>query len=103
MKTKKYILIMMLLALFTFSGCDEDTGSDADEKQAAKTKALMAEAERQVGMPAIVNFQERKLAKYIMEQCDREDLICYAYVVNLNGELIFIGKCLGYGLPYSVQ
>ena len=64
----------------------------------------MDEAVRQVGMPAIVNFQERKLAKMIFELRDREDLICYAYIkCEYTGELTFIGKCVGYGLPYSVQ
>jgi len=91
--------VLALILLFVAVGCEET----ADTRQAEATKALMAEAEAQVGMPAIVNFQERKLAKYIIEQCDRENLVCYAYVVNLQGELIFIGKCIGYGLPYSVQ
>ena len=54
-------------------------------------------------MPAIKNFQERKLAKMIFELRDQEDLITYAYLVNLEGKLIFLGKCLGFGLPYSVQ
>ena len=64
----------------------------------------MGEAERQVGMPNIKNFQERKLAKMIFELRDQEDLICYAYMKNeYTGKFVFIGKCLGYGLPYSVQ
>jgi hypothetical protein len=54
-------------------------------------------------MPAIKNFQERKLMKMIFELRDREDLVCHAYMVNLNGELIYLGKCIGFGLPYSVQ
>lgn len=28
---------------------------------------------------------------------DKEKLITYAYIVNLQGQLIFIGKCVGYG------
>ena len=41
--------------------------------------------------------------KLIYEQADREDLICYAYLVNLEGKLIFIGKTIGYGVPFSAQ
>ena len=64
----------------------------------------MAEANAQIGMPAIKNFQERKLAKMIFELRDQEKLVTYAYIVNhMTGELVFIGKCIGFGLPYSVQ
>ena len=53
---------------------------------------------------AITNFQERKLAKMIFELRDREDLLCYAYSVSkMQGKLVFIGRCIGYGLPYSTQ
>jgi hypothetical protein len=55
-------------------------------------------------MPSIVNFQERKLAKEIYELRDKENLICYTYLKSdYTGKLIFLGKCVGYGLPYSVQ
>jgi hypothetical protein len=67
------------------------------------TQNIMLEAQKQIGMPAIVNFQERKLAKQIFELRDQENLICYAYITSYLGDLIFIGKCIGYGLPYSIQ
>jgi len=64
----------------------------------------MTEASQQIGMPNISNFQEKKLAKMVMELRDREDLICYAYIVSdFKGELIYFGKCIGYGLPYGVS
>lgn len=65
---------------------------------------MMKEANAEVGMPAIINFQEKKIAKMIFELRDKEDLVCYAYIVNhMTGKLVFIGKCMGYGLPYSTQ
>lgn len=85
------------------AGCDLSQAPSADAQQAQQTKQLTAEALRQIGMPNIVNFQERKLMKQILELRDKEDLVCYAYIVNLNGELIYLGKCIGFGLPYSVQ
>ena len=52
----------------------------------------MAEADRQTGMPGIVNYQERKLAKMIFELRDQEDLTTYAYVVShVTGDLRFLG------------
>lgn len=59
---------------------------------------------RQIGLPNIHNFQQKKIMKMIYEQTDREDLICYAYLQSeYTGKLIFLGKCLGYGVPFSAQ
>ena len=106
MKRILAILIIMFICgsfIFSDSNCDSETPT-ADKKQTAATRKLMDEAEAQVGMPAIKNFQERKLAKMIFELRDQEDLICYAYIKSdYSGKLNFIGKCIGFGLPYSIQ
>ena len=40
----------------------------------------------------------------IIELCDKENLICYAYIKSdYQGKLFFIGKCVGYGIPFSAQ
>ena len=80
-----------------------NTNDSADTALSRKTEQAMKEANRQVGMPAIKNFQERKLMKMILELRDQENLVCHAYIVNLEGKLIYLGQCVGYGLPYSVQ
>ncbi len=96
----RYACVVMLLLVLI--GCGRGEGTDA--VQAAKTEKLMAEAEAQIGMPGIVNFQERKLAKMIFELRDKEDLVCYAYLQSRwTGKLVYVGRCLGFGLPYSVQ
>lgn len=86
-------------------GCDvaRTMNPTADQKQAAQTKKALADADRQIGMPDIINFTERKLARDILELRDQESLSTYTYIVNLEGELIFLGRSIGYGLPYSVQ
>jgi hypothetical protein len=96
----KKILILLVFCSLVFSGCG---GGDSDSIQREETRKALTEAHAQIGMPAIKNFQERKLAKMIFELRDQEKLITYAYIVNLEGELIFLGKCIGFGLPYSVQ
>jgi len=98
---KVFALITITIISFTFLGCFEPT---ADEKQAKKTETLMSEIDRQVGLPNIVNFQQKKLMKMIFELCDKEDLITYAYIKSdYQGKLMFIGKCVGYGIPFSAQ
>ena len=70
---RKIILLMCVLGLvFGLSGCEEGKTS-ADKVQAKQTAEAMNEAQRQVGMPNIINFQQRKLMSMIFELCDKED------------------------------
>jgi len=102
---RKFIVIFLLIGswfIFSAQSCDEK--NTADKKQRKQSAVTLAEAHRQVGMPNIVNFQQRKLMKLIYELCDKEDLICYAYIKSdYQGKLFFIGKCIGYGIPFSAQ
>lgn len=97
--------ILSIIALILFVSCDlESAPPSSDQQQAAQTEQALSEAQRQIGMPNIVNFQQRKLMKLIYEMCDKEDLICYAYIKSdYNGKLVFIGKCIGFGIPFSAQ
>ena len=100
---KKFVFsVLLICVMFLQAGCLEGTSS-TDVKQEAATEKALKEAHSQIGMPAIKNFQERKLAKMVFELRDQENLITYAYLVSLEGKLIFFGKCIGFGLPYSVQ
>lgn len=102
---KVNLLIMFVVSILIFASCETPEKNTADKQMARQTAMQMQEANKQIGMPAIKNFQERKLAKMIFELRDDENLICYAYLVNqMNGQVgQFLGKCLGFGLPYSVQ
>jgi len=98
---KRYLILALAVSIFSF-GCEGEASSD--QKQAAQTEKALAEAQSQIGMPNITNFQQRKLMKLIYELCDKEDLICYAYIKSdYSGKLVLIGKCVGYGIPFSAQ
>ena len=93
-----------LLSLAIMAMSSSECIEDAEYHQRQQTREILKEIDTQVGMPAIKNFQEKKLAKMIFELRDQENLITYAYIVNhMTGKLVFIGKCIGFGLPYSVQ
>ena len=99
-------LILVLIVAISFMSCEQKTVKNtADKEMQLQTAKQMNEANKQIGMPAIVNFQERKLMKMILELRDDENLICYAYLYDRNNGTVgeFLGKCLGFGLPYSVQ
>lgn len=109
---KKVVMIIIVLlfitggiTVFANGNYEVATVGNAEKVQQQRTEQLMTEANNQIGMPAVKNFQEKKLAKMIFELRDRSDLICHAYLVNsMTGEIgQYLGKCLGFGIPYSVQ
>ncbi|MBE2188434.1 MAG: hypothetical protein KGZ71_09980 [Desulfobulbaceae bacterium] len=103
---KKVLFLFISLIAISFMGCDENkVEMSADIESQAQTEQIMQEANRQVGFPAIVNYQEKKNLKWIYELCDQENLICHAYLMNeMTGEVgQYLGECIGYGIPYSTQ
>jgi hypothetical protein len=94
--------LTLILVMFLVTGCPKSAPSSS-QQEAQKTEQLMQEMNASVGMPSITNYQEKRWAKMIFELRDKSDLVTYAYIVNLNGDLVYLGKCIGYGLPYSVQ
>ena len=98
----KKVLFASLIALLLVS-CGEYQPT-ADEKDRLQQEKALQEAQRETGLPAIHNFQEKKLLKQIYELRDNEKIVNYAYLYNeMQGKLVFIGKCIGYGIPYSTQ
>ena len=99
---KTIIFSFMLVLLFIVIGCKYKQSSD--DKQRQQQEVLLAEGTAQVGMPAIVNFRERKLLRQILEDRDNTTLITYTYVWNeFNGKKVFFCNSIGYGIPYATQ
>ena len=97
---KKYLFVLCV-SVFMIS-CDYKPSADDVDRQ--KQEQLQQEGQAQTGLPAIHNFQEKKLLKSIYELRDNEKIINYAYLYNeFNGKLVYFGKCIGYGIPYSTQ
>jgi len=98
---KKIITIILFLIVTTLlASCVQDSNMEMSEKQ----ENLMKEVNKQVWIPAIVNFQEKKLAKMIFELRDQEKLSTYTYITAKNtGNQILLCKSIGYWLPYSIQ
>ena len=98
-----FLVLMGVVLVFGMgqSGCGEPS---ADRIQSEQTEKLMTELNRQVGLPNIANFQQKKLMKMIYELNDKEDLIAYAYLQSAyTGKLVYLGRCLGFGVPFSAQ
>lgn len=102
---KKIMVVVLLFGFgFLFIGVNGCASKNTDDKQRIQTEKMIEEAQRQTGMPNIINWQQRKLMKLIYELTDKENVITYAYIKSdYQGKLMFIGKCMGYGIPFSAQ
>lgn len=102
----KRVLILLMVIVLTLGvvGCGvTDREPSVDDKQTQQTEALQREMNNQVGMPDISNFYEKKMAKEIYELRDDSELITYVYMQNLDGQFIYLGEAVGFGLLYSTQ
>jgi hypothetical protein len=101
MKLKNLALVFAVAAAIMVAGCGADVPT-SDQVQNAKTEQLNQEAVKQVGMPGINNFTEKKLFRKLYELRD-DNIATFAYTQDMSGHLHFICNSLGYGLPYSTQ
>lgn len=99
---KKFTLLLTCLMALFIIGCDiKPKADDVDQERQEK---LQSEGSAQVGMPDIHNFTEKKMVKMLYELRDSPNLINYAYTYSeVTGKMMFIGKCVGFGIPYSAQ
>jgi hypothetical protein len=94
----KKLIIPAILAL---SACGP-IEKDADERQAEAQKTALNGADREIGMPRIANFSQRKLLKNAYEDMDQTTLT-YVYVQSLDGKFVCIGQGIGYGVMGGTQ
>jgi hypothetical protein len=106
MKKILSLIMAMGIVMVLFTGCDEGQNTymgSVDQQQKAQQEQMQKDMSNQVGMPNIKEWSEKKMMKEIIELRDNSKLVTYAYLQNLNGKFVFLGKCIGYGLPYSTQ
>lgn len=96
---KKVILIASVLAL---AGCENAPKQNADDRQAVAQAAALDAADREIGLPRIVNFAQRKLLKNAYEDMDQTTLT-YVYVQSLDGRFVCLGQAIGYGVSMGTQ
>ncbi len=93
-------IILASIVCLTMAACGRKSHTSTESDY---TQALMTQSNDEIGMPDITEFYEKKLAKEIFEKRDDSSLICYVYNQNRDGQYIYVGKSMGYGLPYSTQ
>jgi len=108
MKNFKFIKVIMLLLLASVlmaSSCNDKIDNSADAMQAKQTAQALKQANDQIGMPAIVNFTQKKDYKEILEILDQADMITHTYLAStLHGTVgEYLGQSIGYGIPAATQ
>ena len=97
---KKFFALGLIGALLGVSGCVESEPS-VDAIERAQQEQQLRQAQAQTGLPNLVNYTEKKLAKLLVELRD-EQVPTYSYISNQTG-LYFVCNSIGYGIPYATQ
>ena len=97
---------MMLAVMVLISGKAQAFSEDDATVDSATSMAqskMLAEAQRQVPLPSIHNWQEKRNLKLVYELRDTA-IATFTYLPNPNGAcLMFMGPSVGYGMPYATQ
>lgn len=103
MKKLVGVVLTGFIGLGLLAGCSESPPS-ADEAQHNQQEKMLEEGTKQTGMPNIVNFQERKELKSILEARDQANLVTYMYTQNqMDGKWVYQGESIGFPIPYSTE
>ena len=101
---RRFLIIPLAFLALSAQGCRNQVGLHAaNREQAAQTAELQIESNRQVGMPGITNFTEKRLVRQLYELRDQQDLSTFTYVVDFQGRLWHVCDSIGYGIPFSAQ
>lgn len=104
MKKLLTVLLAVAMLIMTLTGCSYQ-GSSVNQglqEERRATQALQEQSMREVGMPNITNFTEKKLLKMLYELRDDATLSTHTYVMGRNGYM-YLGPSIGFGIPYSTQ
>ena len=91
---------MVFAGFLALAGCDEHMNSD--KLQRAQQEQLSMQAAQTVGMPAINDFAEKRMAKDILELRDKM-VPTVTYIVDMNNRFRKLCDSVGFGLPYATQ
>jgi hypothetical protein len=99
---KKFTIVAALAATFALAGCDVYTES-SDQIQNKKQEELTKQGVESIGLPAIKNFQEKRILKDIFELRDQPNLVTYTYTQDMNGRYHKVCDSIGYGFSAATQ
>lgn len=99
----KFVALIALTSTLALAGCDGLPPQNSDQIQNKKQEELSKQSVESVGLPAIKNFQEKRILKDILELRDNPKFATYTYTEDMNGHLHLRCHSIGYGIPYATQ
>lgn len=90
-------------AAVALASCGQPYNESSDKVQNRKQEELSKQSVQSVGLPAIKNFQEKRILKDILELRDNPNFVTYTYTEDMNGRLHLRCNSIGYGIPYATQ
>ena len=99
---KRALLLIPAALLVGASSCDDHSGSTRETKATLQSQEQAAVT---VGMPALLNYTEKRQLKAIYELRDNANLVTYTYTIDLNGKRhkVCPTTSVGFGIPYATQ
>ena len=92
---------MVLMVAAFMLGCN-NSAPTADEIEQNKQEGLQKNITDSVGMPGILKYTEKRLARQLYELRDKV-VLTYTYLPDINGKLHHVCDSIGFGLPYATQ
>lgn len=100
---RRFLILFAGLAALSLGACDRIDSNPAATRQADATRTSMDAADREIGMPRIANFSQRKLLKNAYEDMDQTTLT-YVYTQSAyDGKFICLGQAVGYGVSLGTS
>ena len=96
-------MLLMIAAVLVMGGCNYTANQSNDSKIAQQQERNLAEGDAEVPPSAIVNWNEKRIAKYIQEKRDQTNLSTWVYTKNMDGKYTFLCESISYGLPYNTR
>ena len=97
----KLATFMVLMVAAFMLGCN-NSAPTADEIEQNKQEGLQKNITDSVGMPGILKYTEKRLARQLYELRDKV-VLTYTYLPDINGKLHHVCDSIGFGLPYATQ
>ena len=104
-KNKFWIFNLFILISISIVniGCKSHNTNTVDRIEQTMQDEMELNAHKISPLPDVENFVERLHLKHIYEVRDSAT-INYAYLFNQSqGKLLFLGRCVGYQIPYGTQ
>jgi hypothetical protein len=98
----KKLIALVLATSAMIAGCGKAPQPTSQQIENRKQEELSKQAITSVGMPAVVNFAEKRMMKDIIEMRDQM-VPTYTYIVSKDNQYKKVCDSIGFGLPYATQ